>query len=63
MKKYTLTILIKDSTDKPHQIEGNDLVELMSKLLILIAQLINYEKQDIRNELRVRGHIDDDIPF
>ena len=64
--KFELTLVIKRdespsftglSIDK---VEGEDLVEVLSKFLILIAQLQQKWEQELITELELRN---DDIPF
>jgi hypothetical protein len=65
IKKYRYTINLSKSDElnqsELHVISGESLIELLSKLLIVIVQMENGEYEKLLRE--IQSNNDDDIPF
>lgn len=64
MKLYQLRLLVGDPINESEilvseTIEANDLVELLSKQLLVIAQI----QQKVQERIEQHRVVDDDIPF
>jgi len=66
MKQFELTLVRRDVTNSINpflsldKIEADDLVHLLSQLLFVI---VNLQNKIHKEQMELRGVIDDDIPF
>jgi len=66
MKQFELTLTRRDVTNPIHpflsldKVEADDLVHLLSQFLLVI---INMQNNLHKEQMELRGVIDDDIPF